>query len=551
MTFCLNSKSQSRILPGTLVLALKNYRLRHTISTGCAEQVIGGIRITVNASFQTTIHGCYTWSTKRIAKRNPHHYHNNTNVLNMTTSTFFLSLPSYTLCVIIIQWVTPNCTPPPSHTHCSFERYTIGIKMRRVLSATVVAAAVAAAPIVSCSSSTGAALHTPGVANWTLCRASDVNAAGLSGHNVSVFGWTPSAALRSACIFTDRPSTALAALTTNGTFPDPFVDDNMASAIPDISVSTPSFYTYYFVVNANSNCSADAASTRLLLRLGQINYRASVFIDGAAIAPVGVGTPDAVGMFQRFLFSGDASVGAGPQGHGLAVLVMPADHPGNASNACKGCGQGGNHELALDVTSQYGGGWDWIGGTPDRQTGLFDTFTLSAVPSGVLMRDPIAVVTALGNVSDDGVAAVGLNATITVSVLRVPSTGPASQNVTGTLTLNITELGVMTVAISLPPTVNGTDARWVDVSFPSLVPESVDLWWPHNAGSPRLYDAVLTFLPDNAAWAPTVLNWRVGFRTVDSDIDSGLGGREFHVNGRRVFLQGGNFIASDQVCVVS
>jgi hypothetical protein len=40
------------------------------------------------------------------------------------------------------------------------------------------------------------------------------------------------------------------------------------------------------------------------------------------------------------------------------------------------CGQGGNHQLAQDLTSQYFAGWDWIAGTPDRNTGLLDDVRL-------------------------------------------------------------------------------------------------------------------------------------------------------------------------------
>jgi hypothetical protein len=42
------------------------------------------------------------------------------------------------------------------------------------------------------------------------------------------------------------------------------------------------------------------------------------------------------------------------------------------------------------------------------------------------------------------------------------------------------------------------------------------------------------------------VEFRVGFRTVDSTFDVTLGGRVFSVNRQRVYLEGGNFIALDQ-----
>lgn len=96
----------------------------------------------------------------------------------------------------------------------------------------------------------------------------------------------------------------------------------------------------------------DSSAAHTLLELRQVNYRASVVMDGVSVSPVHTPTSDgaAVGMFRRFYFDlGHLAAGD----HNLSVTVAPPDHPGNASNTCSGCGQGGNHDLAQDVTSQY------------------------------------------------------------------------------------------------------------------------------------------------------------------------------------------------------
>ena len=395
---------------------------------------------------------------------------------------------------------------------------------------------------------------------WTLCRAADVLAAGLTGASLSVPHWVPPPTLHSACLSVAKPSTAFVSLLANGSYPgvtDPYIDD-VLSRIGDISAAGSGHFTFFYVNTVTTNCSTAQVSnaSHLLLRLAQICYRADVFVDGRAVAPLGVGTHDAVGMFTRFNFDGGVVGGPGVQAHGLAVLVSPPDHPGNASNACAGCGQGGNHELAQDVTSQYTAGWDWIGGTPDRNTGLFDDVAVEVTPSSVLMRDPIAVVTALGVVAADGTTAAGLNVTFSVSMLRLPG---GSGNLTGTLSVAIDALNVtLTMLVVLPPpapTLAG--AEWLDYSFaPAMLP-TVELWWPHSMGIPRLYDSVVSFSmgvtmgnsAENNFADPspsTLLAWRVGFRTVESSVDVSLGGRDFRVNGHRVFLQGGNYIAVDQ-----
>ena len=48
-----------------------------------------------------------------------------------------------------------------------------------------------------------------------------------------------------------------------------------------------------------------------------------------------------------------------------------------------------------DVVSQYFAGWDWVGGTPDRNTGLLQDVVL-LLTGPVLLRDPVVATTLLG-----------------------------------------------------------------------------------------------------------------------------------------------------------
>ncbi|CAI5500356.1 unnamed protein product, partial [Closterium sp. Naga37s-1] len=67
----------------------------------------------------------------------------------------------------------------------------------------------------------------------------------------------------------------------------------------------------------------------------------------------------------------------------LAVVVNPVDHPGNVD----GGGQGGDHQVAKDVTAQYVEGWDWIIPIRDRNTGMWDQVHV-AVTGPVTIGDP-------------------------------------------------------------------------------------------------------------------------------------------------------------------
>ena len=383
-----------------------------------------------------------------------------------------------------------------------------------------------------------------------------VGLAGYAGAACSVsFG--PWSACRGAKCIPNAPVPGTALLATV----DPaglWLNDNLSS-IPDIASTGPDFYTYNWTTSLG--VSADCASTRgrLLFTLPQINYRATVFDrNGMTVPPLGLpaGLPyQAVGMFQRFNFD-LGPVAAMPNGAVLSVVVQPPDHYGNTS-ACKGCGQGGNHELAKDVTAQDTLGWDWVAPVPDRNTGIIDPPELAVAGSALKLGDPVATVLnmELPPVGPDGMAprsATLVNLSVTVGCLYFDP----SQSFSGVLSLRVPELDVNVDAFI---TLDSSSGGWTDVTLPSVLVSNVALWWPHTLGQPKLYDAVLSFTPAalpaaaassssgpiDASAAAVTLSWRMGIRTVTSEVDAAMGGRIFRINGYRLFLQGGNFINPD------
>jgi mannosylglycoprotein endo-beta-mannosidase len=387
------------------------------------------------------------------------------------------------------------------------------VNMRRLLAALAVAGAAA----------TEVVLRSPGVA-WTFRRGAD--------------------GVEAPAII---PGTSLINLIANGTWPsvtDPFVDDLLNSTIPDISVTGKDFWalTYSAVVTPPPATPSRIASPHTSLLVKGQSYRTTLSVNGTVVPPLGApsGTVEAVGMFQRFVFDLGPLVVSSPLS--LSLTVLPPDNPGSSSNSCPGCGQGGDHLGAQDVISQDTAGWDWVGGTPDRNTGLFDDVLLR-VTGPVLVRDPIAATLTLeqapGALPDDPA---NVTAAVTVSLLCLDPASP----VTGTLLLSIPELGPA-ASISLPITVAaGGDGVWHDVTLPTLDLQNVGLWWPHTVGTPRLYNASVSFVVDGDTAASDAVSWGVGFRTATAAVDASLGGQVFSVNGRRLFLQGGNFIQSDQ-----
>jgi mannosylglycoprotein endo-beta-mannosidase len=76
------------------------------------------------------------------------------------------------------------------------------------------------------------------------------------------------------------------------------------------------------------------------------------------------------------------------------------------------------------------------------------------------------------------------------------------------------------------------------------------LWWPNGLGDQTLYDLSLELVL-NGYGASDACDVRFGFRHVTSYVDEELKGRRFEVNGRPVFIRGGNWIVSDAMLRLS
>ena len=307
--------------------------------------------------------------------------------------------------------------------------------------------------------------------------------------------------------------------------------DDALLGLPDIANATSAFYEFYWTVTIDAGPGGCSGGSTLHLR--QQNYRTSAWMDGRALLLRGGGS-QAVGMFLRAAFDA-LDVGDAGGVHGLALLVLPPDHPGTANS-----GQGGSHDLAQDVVSQYFAGWDWVSGSPDRNCGLFDELTLEVGLPAVELLDAVAVVSQLSLPRSGGWASA---ADLTLTV-RVAAAALGVASVAGTLSLTSDSLGAGVLVsahfASVPP--GGAQ----DLTLPPLALSNATLWWPHTAGTPVLHTATLTFVPDDAAVGrPSSLTWRLGLRVVESEIDAALGGRIFLINHQRLYITGGNYIAAD------
>ena len=403
--------------------------------------------------------------------------------------------------------------------------------------------------------------------DWWACRAppsADAAAVDKAGVALSLSSSTTNFS-KKHCVPATVPGTAFVALLANGTFPnvtDPFLDDDLAT-VPDINVTGRDYWRFFYVKWLPRSGGGDGGGTAAAtLQLRSVSYRAQVWFRGRAVTEAGTGLASVAGMWRRFHYPLDVAGGA------LAILVEPPDHIGVAKASCAKvkpapkapptpfwpCGQGGDHALAQDgPVSQCAAGWDWVQGTPDRNTGPWDAVTLR-VSGPARLTD--AVVTADDIVVGDAGAHPTASLTFNVTLVRNPGGSGGGGPLRGTVRVAVPALGVALQApVAVPaPAAAGTPAASVTVSLGPVAvgaAAGLKLWWPHTLGAPQLYNATFEALfpasdNDGASRLSDAAAVRFGVRNVTSWVDKGLGGRVFAVNGVKLFLQGGNWIFPDQ-----
>lgn len=311
------------------------------------------------------------------------------------------------------------------------------------------------------------------------------------------------------------PGTVLTTMLENNLFPAPEFSLNN-NLIPDINDIGNDFYTFWFVrpfeiKNSDKN-------KQVWLNFRGINYKADIFLNGKRINPV---THE--GMFLRKTFNITEYIKENGENL-LAVIVYPPDYPGNANG-----GQGGDGEIARNMTMQFTPGWDWIQPVRDRNTGIWDEVSITTTGS-VKVQHPY-IVTKVPGVRNPG--GNQKDAIIRTSVELENTTDQSQKG----LLICETNGHRITQDITLAPREKRT------VSFKDLAVKNPRLWWPNGIGEQPLYDMRIAFDINGKTSDSEQLHY--GIREIATEKDPATGGRKFYVNGQPVYITGGNYIASD------
>lgn len=345
---------------------------------------------------------------------------------------------------------------------------------------------------------------------WFARKASEIGEDGnrLTGQPFEATGWMKAKV----------PGTVLTTLLENKLYPAPEFGLNN-QLIPDIFHVGRAFYTYWFACPFTMEALLPGQHAWLNFR--GINYKAEIYLNGKR-----VNTVTHEGMFLRqsyditsYLKENGTNV--------LAVLVFPPDHVGNPNG-----GQGGDGQIARNCTMQYTPGWDWIQPVRDRNTGIWDEVSI-AVTKDVRVQHPY-VVTKVPGVRIPS-ASKQEHAYLETSV-ELENVSDQIQKGTAVATYKGKKLRVQ---VSLEP------GEKKLVSFPKETIRNPKLWWPNGIGQQPLEEIHFSFIEQTTQQVSDQQSVRFGIREIQTRKNEQNGGREFYVNGQRIYITGGNYIDSD------
>jgi exo-1,4-beta-D-glucosaminidase len=330
--------------------------------------------------------------------------------------------------------------------------------------------------------------------NWQIQSSCEVMAQGreISTSGFSAKGWHKASV----------PTTVVAALVADGTYPDPYFGMNFKS-FPGMDYSSDSFFAKQSMpADSPFRCSwwfrtefpAPAqASTRVTwLHFDGINYRANVWLNGEKIGDA----KDIAGMMRVFEFAVGKHLAAGK----LNALAV---------------------ELFAPEKTDLGMTWvDWNPTPADKDMGLWKDVYLTTT-GDVALRHPF-VTSKLA--ADYKTAALTITADLHNASAQ-PSTSTIHAEVEGLRLSQKVEL-----AASESKTVVFTPDQ-----YPELRLAHPRLWWPYQMGKPEMYTARLQVEVQGQASDSATVHF--GIREVTSQLTE-RGYRLFKINGRNLLVRG-------------
>ena len=197
-----------------------------------------------------------------------------------------------------------------------------------------------------------------------------------------------------------------------------------------------------------------------------------------------------------------------------------------------------SHSLAKDgATAQFQLGWDWVQPMPDRATGFLGSVYLDQTGSLALLDSTIQTIAIRCPTFND----------CTMIRLMAMTRFEGFENA---LLWNTKLVLEITADWGESWKFNVSHLQVEDFQRELVVtqPWKVKLWWPHGVGVEEpAHLHLFSFLLRNVDGTVIDANMiRVGIRTIHTYLDMALQGQRFQINGKDIYLVGGNWITTDQ-----
>jgi exo-1,4-beta-D-glucosaminidase len=332
---------------------------------------------------------------------------------------------------------------------------------------------------------------------WTLQTSAKVEAKGevISSAQFSPKGWHE----------VTVPTTVVAALVKDKTFPDPLFGMNLrdfagvnypiGGNFSNIPMASDSPYAVSWWYRKQFSVPESYKGKTIWLKFNGINYRANIFLNGKQIAK----SDDVAGAWRTYEFNVTDSAKPGSENVLAVQVYSPTDH-----------------DLAITFV-------DWNPAPPDKNMGLWrEVYLTTSGP--VALRYP-TVVSKLNLPSDMA------QLTVTAQV-KNGSNQPVKGKVEG-------EIGSVKFEQDVDLGANeAKDVTFTPDKFSQLVFTSPRLWWPAQMGKPNLYKLTMQFEVNGAVSDES--HSQFGIREISSEVNS-VGGRVFTINGKKILIRGGGW----------
>jgi hypothetical protein len=344
--------------------------------------------------------------------------------------------------------------------------------------------------------------------DWICHPVSSIKLVGeeLSNPLYKLSGWLPATV----------PGTVLTTLINNKLVPDPLWGMNNKK-ISDIYKTGRDYYTYWFVNDFNEKVTS--ANEQIWLHFRGVNYGCDIFLNGHKVNPA-----THFGMFLRQTYN-ITSLLAKDGNNRLAVIVYPPDPVGNPNG-----GQGGDGTIARNVSIQYSAGWDWIQPMHDRNTGIWDKVIVEKTTS-INLKNPHVITLVPGKRFP------GQSQQPVVIKASAELENPSGSVIKGVLQYKL-DGNLIKEEVSLKP--NST----TEVHLPDFTLSNPRLWWPNGYGDQFLYTMKFEFINSSLQVLDSE-SLKIGVREIQTIWNDQTHSRQVNVNGQKIFIRGGNWIASD------